>query len=339
MLPTNSASQAVIYITTEPQTRWHQHSSSHQLWAACPPSNTAAPGTPGWLAQLKRDRQLANSKLALESLRSLAKRYDVRLAKSTVDMGAWRTALTKRLDDLIDTESAGRRATRLQGSSLLRRSSIATTSSRRRSVSSAAPGQLAFAAAAAAAEGGACSEQEGAAGGQGLGALPGTPKALPTSSAKVCSVLVGALTPSSAAAQLPQVAAEAEGGAAASQPTSVAYSLLQQQLAEAMQKLQHQQQQIDSLQEQVAAISHTNLQLKQQVAASHAAGMRQGDRLMATELGRLSPAPSTLAWRCRSAPAWTGGAPSRTGRWWPVPSGQLHARPCRSPQRPTGPWR
>ena len=35
MLPTNPASQAGIHITTEPQTRWHQHSSSHQLWAAC----------------------------------------------------------------------------------------------------------------------------------------------------------------------------------------------------------------------------------------------------------------------------------------------------------------
>ena len=42
MLPTNTASQAVIYINTEPQTRWHQHSSSHQLWAACGAARVAA---------------------------------------------------------------------------------------------------------------------------------------------------------------------------------------------------------------------------------------------------------------------------------------------------------
>ena len=40
--PTNSASQYFSYINAEPQTRWHQHGSSLQLWAACGAARVAA---------------------------------------------------------------------------------------------------------------------------------------------------------------------------------------------------------------------------------------------------------------------------------------------------------
>jgi len=240
----------------------------------------ATPGTPGYAAQLKRDRQLANGLRDLGSLRALAARYNIKFAKSNAELDSCKAVVVKKLDELIAIEANGRQRRRPQGS-FVYASSITTKPSRRSSISSAPVGQLACAAAAAAAEGAACI---GVADGQGLD-ISATPQALPTSSAKFCSMLVGALTPPASFATSPQAntVSGMGGGASAPRHASLQCSLLQQQLDKARQELQHQQGTIAELQARAAAVEHDNQQLKQQLQATHAAGLRRESRLLAVE--------------------------------------------------------
>ena len=212
--------------------------------------------------------------------------YHITLAKSTTSIAAWRSAVTKKLDELISAEET-RRPRRFQGS--VQSTSIASDVSRRGSITSAAPlAAAATAAAAARAEGSAC---KGAADRQGLG-TPVTPKALLVPSASCSDIVACALTPSSPIASLPQVVVVSETGggvAAAVQPTA-SISLLQQQLAVAQQQLGSQkqqlvsqQQEICSLKQQLEAVLHAQSKQKQQVQATNAAGIRNADRLAAVE--------------------------------------------------------
>ena len=246
----------------------------------------ARAGTPGYVAQLRLDRQLATTVKQLESLRDLGKRYQVALAKSTTGIDPWRAAVVKKLDDLIASETNKRsRRCGLQGRSLSL-SSSATASSRRCSVSSAAPRRPIADAALGAAEGGAC---KGAVGGQGPEGSVTTPRALPSPSATYSSVLVSALTPPVAIAALLQDAALESGGGArcgaqAPRHASSDYSqLMQQQLEAAQQQLSSQQQQVAKLEERLAAAEYANRQLKQQLQVTHAVGLRHTDQLAATE--------------------------------------------------------
>lgn len=250
-------------------------------------SRCAAPGTPGWLAQLKHHRQVAVTAKSLDSLRELGKTYGISLARSTTDLALWREAVTKKLDDMIVSEEQGRRARRgaLQGSTRFSMSSIASMSSRRSSVSSAAPrlpARLAAAATAAAAAGSArliatCEQP------------PCTPKALPPSPAEhiVVDCPAEITSPAAAPARLQAAAqVEAVSGAAAPQhaSTDCALAQLQQQLTTEQQMRQQQQLQIETLQTELAAKSHEIQQLKQQLLATTGAGMRLAERVTVTEL-------------------------------------------------------
>ena len=234
-------------------------------------------GTPGWLATLQRQRQLVSTLKTIASVRKAAANYQLSLAHSTTDLDKAKQVLCKQLDELINTELEKRPRRGLLKGSGLRRSSIATTtSSRRSSVSSAAPSL--HASAAAASEGGAC---KGAVGGQGGEELSATPKALPTSSTSYCDALVGALTPSPDAVPSPQAATVTEmgGGAPAPQPDSSAG----QELAAALQRNLLHEMQIISLHNELTAVKHENVKLRQQLHATNTAGMSNSDRICALE--------------------------------------------------------
>ncbi|KAL4856935.1 hypothetical protein ACK3TF_002641 [Chlorella vulgaris] len=234
-------------------------------------------GTPGWLATLQRQRQLVSTLKTIASVRKAAANYQLSLAHSTTDLDKAKQVLCKQLDELINTELEKRPRRGLLKGSGLRRSSIATTtSSRRSSVSSAAPSL--HASAAAASEGGAC---KGAVGGQGGEGLTATPKALPTSSTSYCDALVGALTPSPDAVPSPQAATVTEmgGGAPAPQPDSSAG----QELAAALQRNLLHDMQIISLHNELTAVKHENVKLRQQLHATNTAGMSNSDRICALE--------------------------------------------------------
>ncbi|KAL4857465.1 LINE-1 retrotransposable element ORF2 protein [Chlorella vulgaris] len=234
-------------------------------------------GTPGWLATLQRQRQLVSTLKTIASVRKAAANYQLSLAHSTTDLDKAKQVLCKQLDELINTELEKRPRRGLLKGSGLRRSSIATTtSSRRSSVSSAAPSL--HASAAAASEGGAC---KGAVGGQGGEELSATPKALPTSSTSYCDALVGALTPTPDAVPSPQAATVTEmgGEAPAPQPDSSAG----QELAAALQRNLLHEMQIISLHNELTAVKHENVKLRQQLHATNTAGMSNSDRICALE--------------------------------------------------------